>query len=37
MQQHGSQYFALRPPPHIPGGGQNSTFSEHGQVEYQTK
>ena len=40
MQQHCSKYFALRPPPtHTPPdpGGQNSTFSEHGHVAYQTK
>ena len=35
MQQHGSKYS---PPPPDPGRGvKNSTFSEHGQVEYQIK
>ena len=42
MQQQGSKYFARRPPPPPdPRGrgskGQNSTFSEHGQVAYQIK
>ena len=47
MQQHGSKYFALRPlpatlshpPPTLGMGsvGQNSNFSEHGHVAYQTK
>ena len=41
MQQHGSKYFAHRPPllPTLVVGskGQNSTFSEHGHVAYQIK
>ena len=41
MQQHGSTYFARRPPttlPHRPWGqGQNAIFSEHGHVAYQIK
>ena len=41
MQQHGSKYFARRPPipPTLGMGsvGQNSTFSEHGHVAYQIK
>ena len=47
MKQHGSKYFARRPlpatlshpPPTLGMGsvGQNSTFSEHGHVAYQTK
>ena len=44
MQQHFSKYFACRPPSTTPlptSGmgtiGQNSTFSEHGHVEYQIK
>ena len=39
MHQHGSKYFAHRPPPGTRGGskGQNSTFSEHGHVAYQVK
>ena len=42
MQQHGSKYFAHRPPlPPDPSGmgsiGQKSTFSEHGDVAYQNK
>ena len=40
MQQHGSKYFA-RKPPYNPQGmgsvGQNSTFSEHGHAAYQIK
>ena len=43
MQQHCSKYFAHRPPPHrrapdpMETKAQNSTFSEHGHVAYQTK
>ena len=35
MQQHGSNYFACRPPPPLDPGGQISSFSEHGHVAYQ--
>ena len=40
MQQHGSKYFAFRPPPQTLGielVGQNSTFSQHSHVAYQIK
>ena len=42
MQQHGSKYFARRPPPPeltlgVGSKDQNSTFSEHGHVAYQIK
>ena len=38
MQQHGSKYFAHRPPDPGDGSeGQYSTFSEHDHVAYQTK
>ena len=40
MQQHGSKYFALRPPsPTLGMGsiGQDSIISEHGHVAYQIK
>ena len=39
MQQHGSKYFARKPPPTLGMGliGQNSTFSEDGHVAYQFK
>ena len=42
MHQHGSKYFARRPPTPSPvlwmgSEGQNSTFSEHGHVTYQIK
>ena len=41
MQQHGSKYFARRPPPPsilgIGSVGQNSTFSEQCNVAYQIK
>ena len=42
MQQHGSKYFARRPPPSPTALGmgfisQNSTFSEYGHVAYQVK
>ena len=41
MKQHGSKYFARRPPTHPTLGmgsiGQNSTFSEHGHVAHQVK
>ena len=38
MQQHGSKYFARRPPPPSPWGGvKSSTFSEHGHVAYKIK
>ena len=33
MQQHGSKYFDPDPPPPPDPGGQNSTFSEHGQMQ----
>ena len=31
--QHGSKYYARRPP--LPSEGQNSTFSEHGHAAHQ--
>ena len=42
MQQHGSKYFAHRPPPYpqtqVMGSvGQNSTFKENEHVAYQIK
>ena len=44
MQQHGSKYFAPRPPTHTHTStlgmgsiGKNSTFSEHSQVAYKIK
>ena len=39
MQQHGSKYFARRPPSDqgVASKGQNSTFLEHGHVVYQIK
>ena len=39
MQQHGSKYFFFADPTPPAGGvkGQNSTFSEHGHVTYQSK
>ena len=44
MQQHGSNYFALRPLPFLSplimgmgSVGQNSTFSELGHVGYEIK
>ena len=40
MQQHGSKYFARRPPPTTLGDGVNMSkfnFLEHGHVAYQIK
>ena len=39
LHQHGSKYFAHRPPPPLTLGskGRNSTFSGHGHVAYQIK
>ena len=39
MQEHGSKYFAHRPPltPGIGSIGQNSTFSKHSHIAYQIK
>ena len=36
--QHGSKYYARRPPPLTLGSkGQNPTFSEHGHIAYKIK
>ena len=39
MQQHGNKYFARRPLPDpvVESKGQNSTFSEHGNVHIKFK
>ena len=35
--QHGSKYYACRPPPHPRSKGLNSTFLEHGHIAHQVK